>query len=75
MDVEAVIKDLGGTSEVARACAVGLSAVSNWKTRNSIPPEYWASLVKLAASHGISEITFESLGMMHAKPESAEARA
>lgn len=38
--VDAVIDALGGTAEVARLTRRQPSAVSNWKTRRFIPPEY-----------------------------------
>lgn len=37
--VDAVIDAVGGTSAASRLAGVGLSAVSNWKSRGRIPAE------------------------------------
>ena len=39
--VEDVISAVGGPAAAASLVAVGKSAVSNWKSRGAIPPEYF----------------------------------
>lgn len=74
MDVGKVIELLGGTTEVARLCLVGVPAVSMWKSRNSIPAEHWYALDRAAAARGLKGITFETLAMLH-RPTTVGARA
>lgn len=37
--IDAVVDALGGTAAVASLAGVGVSAVSNWKTRGKIPAD------------------------------------
>lgn len=71
MDVAQIIDELGGTGHVAEACGITPPAVSNWKVRGSIPAEYWQALVGAAETRNISSITYELLGRLHAKDNSA----
>lgn len=59
-----IIKDLGGPTAVAISLGAPLGTVSAWKSRQSIPPQYWPSLVSLAAKTGKEQITFEALARM-----------
>lgn len=73
-----VIDALGGTKSVAEALSLDASTVSGWrergKGRGGIPSARWLPLVRLAAEHGVAEITLEALAEMAAR-EPAEARA
>ena len=55
-----VIDALGGTKAVAGALSQALPTVSSWRVRG-IPSAHWLPLTRLAAEHGISEITLEAL--------------
>jgi hypothetical protein len=67
---DSTIDALGGTRAVSVALGVPLNTVSTWKARG-IPAHRWASLVRLAAQKGVSEVTFEALAAL-APAEAAE---
>lgn len=61
MSINDLFAALGGYTAVAEAASVPVGTASAWKTRGSIPPEYWPAVVKAAAERGRSDITFEAL--------------
>jgi hypothetical protein len=69
-DVAHLIDWLGGTSQVATICNVGLPAVSNWKLRNSIPARYWAAIVREAQERNIAAINYDLLSRIYANSHS-----
>ena len=69
MHVRDVIEALGDTRKVADVCGVGLSTVSMWKARASIPAEYWRALIKEAEKRRVKVVTYALLGQLHAKSE------
>lgn len=68
-----IIAALGDTAEVADSLSLAPSIISGWKTRG-IPGPRWASIVKLAAERGRSDISLEVLAGLAAR-ESIEVRA
>ena len=44
--IEEIIEAIGGHDAAAKLAGVGRSAVSNWKARGMIPPEYWHAFAK-----------------------------
>lgn len=62
-----IIKELGGPNAVAAGIGAPLGTVSAWSTRDSIPSDYWSSLVKFAAVRGKDEISYELLAGLAAQ--------
>jgi hypothetical protein len=56
-----IINAYGGYVPVARDCGVPTGTASSWKTRKSIPREYWSALVVGARQAGIDGIDLETL--------------
>ena len=50
--VEAIIEALGGSSAAAELAGVGMSAVSNWKSRGTIPAELFVVFSRVLERHG-----------------------
>ena len=50
--VKDVVDALGGSSGAAEVAQVGVSAVSNWKDRGVIPPEYFVLFADELARRG-----------------------
>lgn len=50
-----------GTDTLAAALGINLSHVRAMKTRDSIPPEYWARLIDAAREHRVTGITYAKL--------------
>jgi len=50
-------------ADLSRKTGVSIDAgrVQKWRTRNSIPPEYWKGLTQLAKEHGFKKLTSDSL--------------
>lgn len=59
--VSDVIDALGGVTAASTALKLPLGTVSAWKTRNSIPFEYWDRIVAIAKRRGEGDLTFEAL--------------
>lgn len=59
-----IIDALGGSIALAEALDQPKGTVSAWKTRNSIPAEHWAEIVKLAGARGLPAITHEVLARL-----------
>lgn len=69
----AIIDALGGASQMAGLLGISAQAVSNMKARDSIPPEYWATLVAEAGRRGIEGVTLEVLAGLAARRRKAVA--
>ena len=52
MDMNEVIKGLGGTCAVAKIIGVSPQAVSNWKARGKLPPQWHLKIYKLCREKG-----------------------
>lgn len=63
-----IIVAFGGYAKVAEALGVPAGTVSSWKSRNGIPPQYWAKLVAEASSRAIQGVTLEMLAAIAARP-------
>lgn len=68
-----IIESLGGVTAVAAALSVPLGTASAWKTRDSIPPEYWETLVAEAVRRGIEGVTLDLLARIAARRRKAVA--
>lgn len=71
MNVVDLIEKFGGPSAFAEAIGRQESHVRTMKARKSIPSAYWQEVVEAAVARGFSEITYESLIQMHARPRAA----
>lgn len=60
-DVATVLDALGGVTAASISLKLPLGTVSAWKTRNSIPFEYWDRIVTVARRRGEDGITFDAL--------------
>ena len=67
--VAAVLKELGGNTEIAAEIGVDDTTVSTWR-RRGIPARRWPALVELASRKG-KPVTFETLAALP-RPEAAE---
>lgn len=61
ISIDQIFTRLGGVGTVATLLDAPLGTVSAWKTRNSIPAEYWPSLIKVAGKLGIEGVTADAL--------------
>lgn len=61
LTVEAVFTAFGGVTKLSEALERKLGTVSAWKSRGSIPSDYWNDLVRLARERGLDFITHEAL--------------
>ncbi|GGC90647.1 hypothetical protein [Chelatococcus reniformis] len=62
-----VIDALGGPVKFGAAVGVPDSHARTMKARNSIPAEYWPTVVSEAEKLGVEAITYESLAVMFAR--------
>lgn len=60
-DVRDLIVDLGGPSALANVLRVEANAVRQWKSRNTIPPVYWPTVIELAAQKKRPGVTWDWL--------------
>lgn len=51
--VDAVIDELGGTGAAAEIAGVRPSAVSNWRAKGLIPPEYFVTVSDALIARGL----------------------
>jgi len=70
MDIDQIIKRLGGTGVVAGLCGLKPPTVSMWKARGSIPAEYWQKLVSDPGARNAG-VDYELLARLHAKQKVA----
>lgn len=70
--VDEVLEALGGPAKVAELCGVGVSAVSNWKTRGRIAADRYLVVVE-ALSKGDKTADPAVFGMAVARPEEVRA--
>jgi hypothetical protein len=60
-DVATVLKALGGVTAASIALRLPLGTVSAWKTRNSIPIDYWDRIIAVAKRRGNGEVSLDAL--------------
>jgi len=75
MSIDALIKDLGGTTAVADGIGVPAPVVSNWRARGRIPPEHWLAVIGFAKATKVRGLTFERLAGLQRARVKAESRA
>ena len=71
MTIPDLFDRLGGLKRLPDLLGVSQQAVSNMKSRNTIPPKHWLTLVKAAQEAGLEGVTFEALSELNAQPEPA----
>lgn len=59
--VDEVLEALGGDIPAAALAGVGASALSNWRSRGKIPPEYFALFSDALAASGVA-VSREAFG-------------
>lgn len=64
--VSEVFAAFGGYGGLAAALKVPTGTASAWKTRDSIPAEYWGDVVAAASERSIAGVTLEALAKMAA---------
>ena len=64
---QALIEDIGGVRSLAEGFSITESHARVMKTRNSIPPEYWPQLIKMARAKRIVGVNVEALLAMRAQ--------
>lgn len=72
MDAFEIINAAGGRKLIANATGLAVNSVLYWERRNRISCEHWPALVRLAAEHGRSDITLETL-QAHVVPKRRRA--
>ena len=70
MTVSEIIEKLGGAPAIVRALGlpdgdVGAKRVRAWRTRGSIPAEYWAAIASYSRASSL-DVTLEALAEAHA---------
>lgn len=60
-----VMDALGGVTAVSQMLSKPLGTVSAWKTRGSVPAEYWQGLLNGARQRGLTDITSDLLVQIH----------
>ena len=69
--VAAIFEGLGGVTAVAEMLGSPLGTVSAWKSRDSIPAEYWSRLIAAAKARGVDGVSYEALAQIAARRRSA----
>lgn len=69
--VEDVFLSFDGTSALASALQVKLSAASEMRRRGSIPVRYWPRLVDAARERNVDGISYDVLVHIHAPDEAS----
>lgn len=64
--VAAIFSAFNGVTAVADMLGLPLGTVSAWKSRESIPSQYWRKLVDAAARLKIAGVTYEALAKIAA---------
>ena len=67
------IIDLFGYAELAKAIGRPEGTVSSWKSRNSIPPEAWSSVVAEARRRRIKGVSLDLLADLSARRSAGDA--
>ena len=68
-DASNIIKALGDYVKVAEALGIPEGTVAAWKSRNSIPPSQWVSIVNLAKKRRVMSITYALLASLRVRKE------
>jgi DNA-binding transcriptional regulator YdaS (Cro superfamily) len=66
-----IITAFGGGAALAREIGVKPVTVRAWGLRNSIPPEYWLTIDRLAHEHRIRGATIARMAELSSNQESA----
>lgn len=74
-NLEALFTAFGGPSKVGQAVGVSTEHAAAMKRRNSIPVDYWPSLIAAAQERCIAGVTYESLALLHARRPLPQAAA
>jgi hypothetical protein len=48
-----LLRALGGSAAVARACGVTMQSVGCWQVRDEVPPRHWLKIWRLAKERGL----------------------
>jgi hypothetical protein len=65
LTVADLIDEFGGSTKFAAVIGKGPSTASEMKRRQSIPVEYWPSIIRAAPSAGIEGLTTDELVRLH----------
>ena len=73
---QAVIEAFGGPTKFAEAIGIPGFHAQSMKTRDSIPPAYWADTVSAAAARDVEGVTLEKLAELakEKRPQSEAAQ-
>lgn len=71
MTIPELLDRLGGLKKVPELLGVSAQAVSNMKSRNTIPPKHWLTLVRAAQNAGLEGVTFEAMAELNADQDPA----
>lgn len=64
--LEDVFREFGGPSKVGQALGISTEHAAAMKRRKSIPPRYWAALVRVAKERGLP-VSYDALAEIHAQ--------
>ena len=64
-----IIDAVGGTAVVARAFNIQMSAVSNWRSEESIPSRRWPKIVAMAKAKRVKGVTLTELARLFGESE------
>ena len=65
MTVADLIDQFGGSTKFAAVIGKGPSTASEMKRRQSIPVEYWPTIIRAAEGAGIAGLTTDELVRLH----------
>lgn len=69
-----IVRAFGGSTKFAEAIGIEVFHAQSMKTRDSIPPAYWADTVSAAIQRNIEGVTLEKLaGLAKEKRPQTEA--
>ena len=73
-NIDDIFSLVGGSMAVAEICNVPLGTASAWKSRGSIPAEYWLPLVHWARNNRV-KLTYDNLAEIAAERRTSIAGA
>lgn len=68
-----LITQFGGCTKFGELIGKRASTASEMKRRNSIPVEYWPTVVKAAQEKGVKGVSLEKLVEMHLRPRAPKS--
>lgn len=68
-----LIDTFGGSTKFAVVIGKNPSTASEMKRRNSVPVEYWPTVIKAAKAQGVKGVTLEKLVELHARERRGKA--